>query len=157
MVVYNFCLGSDGSRTSSVKCETDGCGKIVSCDTSETSGKKNSLDVQVSDQSDYSYDSYDSVIHTIKDIKNMYKEILRVIAENELQKYQIPVYLDENNLLEIVLEDLDYQLECHSDNLSGYSDIISVTSGDSAFTVDEVHETFSDLLRSLENTRKYLM
>ena len=154
MVVYNFCLGSAGFGTTTVKCETDGCGKIVSCDTSETSGKKGSLDVQVSDQSEC---SYDSVIHTIKDIKNMYKEILRVIAENELQQYQIPEYIDENDLLEKVLEDLEYQLECYSDNLSGYSDIISVTSGDSAFTVDEVHETYSDILKSLENTRKYLM
>lgn len=137
MVTYNFYLGI-GSTQTLCACKTNDNGKIIECDTTP-------------------YD--DGIDYTIEDVENMYKEILDVIAKNELQNYTIPTGINENQLLKAVLDELNYSVIFHDDNDSddvfGYSDILSV-SENATIHADEMCENYEDILRSIANTGLYL-
>ena len=159
MRTYYFLMGGTGLETKpSVKCVTDGNGTILSCNTSETSGNKRSIDAQFG--SSGSDETSECTVHVIEDIENMYNEIIETIFRNELQAWVIPEDLDQQEILTAVLEDIKYELfyessTDQSDNLSGYSDIISLSS-DTVVSVEDLCDTYKDMMQSIKNTLGYL-
>lgn len=157
MVLYNFIIGVDGlTPQSAISCKTDGEGHVISCQTSETSGKKGSLDVNISTSSQTG-----STILDLCDIIDIYDQIIKVIIDNELNNFEFPDHVDPDLLLLEVLKDIDniiYTVSEPSDNLSGFSDSASLTSGSTGckVTMDDVVDNFQDVIAAIQNTKNYL-
>lgn len=159
MVLYNFIIGADGLiPQTAISCNTDGEGHVISCETSETSGKKGSLDVNISTSSQTGSGTGP---YTLCDIIDIYDEIIKVIAENELNMFAFPENIDPESLLLEVLRDLDeiiYTISEPSDNLSGFSDSASSSAGGCGckLTMDDVNDNYQDVLAAIQNTKNYL-
>lgn len=166
MVTYNFYLGTESHYLSScIRVETDGQGNISSA-SSSTSGSgagtrttnqgETSLEVGFSSGTD---SSSEVVCHTITDIKNMYAEIISVITSNEIRTFVPSVTIDEDALLSTVMEELDFEYYYadtnDSDDLFGYSDVLSLSST-GTFSIENVKENFEDIMRNIQSTRTYL-
>lgn len=137
MTVYNFYLGT-GSH-------------LCTCTTTED-GTITSVTGNLVENASVSDVTLDFTIH---DIENMYEEILQTIRNNEINTVEISNKVDENALLKELLEQLEYDLVFHddndSDNLLGYSDIVSVSS-QSTFCLDDVSRHYQEILLSIQNT-----
>ena len=89
----------------------------------------------------------------------MFKKIISTILSNELENYTPPEPIDEEELLKLILQELDYETyyedDNDSNNLDGYSDIISLSSN-STFTIMDVKENYEDIIRNITATSNYL-
>lgn len=167
MVKYNFYLGYGSSVVHACSCETDTRGSITDCSTSDRSGSKTQGSSSAAMRSSLEAhgtgstpSDSDVTCYTIQDIETMYQEIIEFIMSNELRKFEIPSIIDEDKLLEKVLQELNYELffddgDDDSDNLFGYSDIVSVSS-DSTLNMNEMCGNFNDIMLSIRNTYSYL-
>ena len=157
MVLYNFIIGASGlTPHTALSCKTDGEGHVISCETSETSGKKGSLNVNISTSSQT---GSDSGTFTLCDIINIYEQILKTIADNELNSFVIPEFIDSESLLLEVLKDIEnitYTMSEPSDNLSGFSDSASSSAGECKLTIDNVMENYEDVIAAIQNNKNYL-
>lgn len=159
MVLYNFIIGADGLiPQTAISCNTDGEGHVISCETSETSGKKGSLDVNIStnSQTGSGTDPY-----TLCNLIDIYDQIIKSIADNELNIFVLPDFIDPDSLILGVLEDIDnimYTISEPSDNLSGFSDSASSSSHGCGckVTIDDVTDNYQDVLAAIQNTKNYL-
>ena len=97
--------------------------------------------------------------YTITLVECLYREIMEAIDANILNSYQPMNAFNETELLDEVMQELDYNNYFHdcsdSDNLFGFSDIGSVTSEES-ITVHDVKKFYSELLKSINNTDSYI-
>ena len=139
-VFYNFYLGT-GSH-------------LCTCSTKED-GTITSVTGSLNVQDTYSDPPSSAINYTIHNITNLYEEILQIIRENEINSIQFNTNFDEDALLKELLEQLEYDLVFHddtdSDNLFGYSDIVSVSS-QSTFCLDDVSRHYQEILLSIQNT-----
>lgn len=121
------------------------------------SDRGDSMDVGLSAGSDSSF----GVVceHTLTDIQTLFEEIISTILLNELNKFSPVNPIDETALMAKLIDELEYddrfRDENDSDNLSGYSDIISISSN-STFTETDVKENYSDILRNIAIANDFL-
>lgn len=176
MVFYNFFLGSAQCRLGSVTCETDSLGKIIHCELSSTSSESGGCSSGLPGTSSSGHNTGDSsmnvlysssgeggdgiVYHTIEDVTRLYEEIIEFINNYEISKIVVNTTIDEDKILSEIIDKLGYVYEDvsdddDSDNLFGYSDILSVSS-DSVYDINKVCETYKEIINSIEITEKIL-
>lgn len=157
MVLYNFIIGVDRLVPQpSISCNTDGEGHVISCETSETSGKKGSLDVNISTNSQTGSGTGP---YTLCDLIDIYDQIIKTISDNELNIFVFPDSIDPDSLILEVLQDIDniiYTISEPSDNLSGFGDSASSSSRGCKVTIDDVTDNYQDVLAAIQNTKNYL-
>lgn len=90
----------------------------------------------------------------------MFTEIIRTIISNELENFTPGRPINENDLLIQIIEELDYDTRYHDENdsndLDGYSDIISLSSN-STFTISDVKENYDNILGNIIAVDEYLL
>jgi hypothetical protein len=176
MVIYNFYLGTAHSGQQSVLCETDEMGRIVGGDLSSTSSESGGCSSGLPGTSSSGLNTGDSsmnvlysssgeggdgvVYHTIQDISRLYEEIIDFITNYEISKIEVNTGIDEDKILSEIIDKLGYVYEDvsdddDSDNLFGYSDILSVSS-DSVFDLNRVSSTYQEIVDSIYITEKIL-
>lgn len=176
MVTYNFYLGTAQSGQQSVVCETDEMGRIVGGDLSSTSSESGGCSSGLPGTSTSGLNTGDSsmnvlysssgeggdtiVYHTIEDISRLYEEIIEFITNYEISKFEVSTNIDEDKILMYLIDNLGYVYEDvsdddDSDNLFGYSDILSVSS-DSVFDLNRVSSTYQEIVDSIHLTEKIL-
>lgn len=157
MVLYNFIIGADGLiPQTAISCNTDGEGHVISCETSETSGKKGSLDVNISTSSQTGSGTGP---YTLCDLIDIYDQIIKTISDNELNRFVFPESIDPESLILEVLRDIDniiYTISEPSDNLSGFSDSASSGGCGCKLTMDDVTDNYQDVLAAIQNIKNYL-
>lgn len=176
MVIYNFFLGTAQSGQQSLKCETDALGKIIHGDLSSTSSESGGCSSGLPGTSSSGHVTGDSsmnvlysssgegddgiVYHTIEDVTRLYEEIIEFINNYEISKIVVNTTIDEDKILSDIIDKLGYVYEevsddDDSDNLFGYSDILSVSS-DSVYDLDRVSLSYQEIINSIEITEKIL-
>lgn len=137
----------------------DRCGilKVSLSDKDSSTPGNTSMDVGISSASDTTSEIVCTYI--LEDVVDMFTEIIRTIMSNELENFVPPVPIDEQELLIKLLEELNYdelfEDDNDSNNLDGYSDIISLSSN-STFTINDVKENYEDILRNTAAVDNFL-
>ena len=166
---YNFNAGTSSHMCCEVK--TDGNCSIIKLDITESEAGSDgnstaqnsstpgntSMDVGLSTGSDSSSEIV--CTYTISSIVTLFEEIVQTILSNELENYTPPQPIDETAMLSQIMRELQYHERYHddndSDNLEGYSDIISISSN-STFTINDVKDNYEDILHNIGTVKDYL-
>lgn len=152
MGIYTFFLGSSSHSCCNV--QTNDRAGIIKVSLSD---KGNSMDVGLSQGSDTTSEIVCE--HTITDIKTLFEEIVATIISNELNNFTPANPINEEELMEQLIQEIEYddrfRDDNDSDNLSGYSDIISISSN-STFTISDVKKNYEDILRNIAIANDFL-